>query len=252
MELLTDPQVWMGFLTLTILEIVLGIDNIVFISILTGRLPVAQQARARYLGLGLAMFMRIALLLSLTTIMKLTNDLFVVLGEGISGRDLILLIGGMFLLGKSTHEVHNSLEGAGEATARPVSTMAAVLVQIALIDVVFSFDSVITAVGLAEHVEVMIAAIVAAVLVMMLAAGAIAEFVDTHPTIKMLALSFLLMIGLTLIAEGMGVHVPKGYIYFAMVFSFAVELLNIRMRRKGPGGPVKLRKAQLGDLIPGA
>jgi predicted tellurium resistance membrane protein TerC len=252
MELLTDPQVWMAFFTLTILEIVLGIDNIVFISILTGRLPVAQQARARYLGLSLAMFMRIGLLLSLTTIMKLTTDLFLVLGEGISGRDLILIIGGMFLLGKSTHEVHNSLEGAQDSQARPVTTMGSVLIQIALIDVVFSFDSVITAVGLAEHVEVMVAAIVVAVLVMMVAANAIAEFVDTHPTIKMLALSFLLMIGLTLIAEGMGVHVPKGYIYFAMAFSFAVELLNIRMRRKGPGGPLKLRKAQLGDLIPGA
>jgi predicted tellurium resistance membrane protein TerC len=251
MELLTSPEVWMAFLTLTLLEIVLGIDNIIFISILTGGLPEAERARGRLLGLGLAMFMRIGLLLTLVWIMHLTRDLFVLAGQGISGRDLILLVGGAFLIFKSTLEVHNSLEGvASGGSDASVPGFAGVMVQIALIDVVFSFDSVITAVGLVEHVEVMIAAIVVAVLVMMAAAGTISEFVEDHPTIKMLALSFLLLIGVTLMAEGLDVHFPKGYIYFAMAFAFGVETLNIRMRKRRAPAIVRLRKAQLADLLP--
>jgi predicted tellurium resistance membrane protein TerC len=251
MELLTNPEVWMAFLTLTVLEIVLGIDNIIFISILTSRLPEAQRARGRLLGLGLAMFMRIGLLLTLVWIMQLTRDLFVFAGHAISGRDLILLLGGAFLIFKSTVEVHNSLEGvAGGGGEGPTPSFASVLVQIALIDIVFSFDSVITAVGLVEHVEVMIAAIVVAVLVMMVAARTIGEFVEDHPTIKMLALSFLLLIGATLMAEGLDVHFPKGYIYFAMAFAFGVETLNIRVRRRRAPAVMRLRKAQLADLLP--
>ena len=241
MELLTDPQVWLAFLTLTALEIVLGIDNIVFISILVGRLPAAQQARARVIGLGLAMIMRILLLLSIAWIMGLTKPLFTILGNGFSGRDLILILGGAFLLAKSTSEIHANLEG--EEHGREVSGKArfvSVLIQIALIDIVFSFDSVITAVGMAEHVEVMIAAIVVAVLVMMVAAGPISAFVDRRPTIKMLALSFLILIGMALIADGFEFHIPKGYIYFAMAFSLGVEMLNLRLRRRAR--PVKLHK----------
>jgi len=241
MELLTDPQVWLAFFTLAALEIVLGIDNIVFISILVGRLPAAQQARARVIGLGLAMIMRILLLLSIAWIMGLTKPLFTILGNGFSGRDLILILGGAFLLAKSTSEIHTSLEG--EEHERNVSGRArflSVLVQIALIDIVFSFDSVITAVGLAEQVEVMIAAIVVAVLVMMVAAGPIGAFVDRHPTVKMLALSFLILIGVALIADGFEFHIPKGYIYFAMAFSLGVEMLNLRLRRRAR--PVKLHK----------
>jgi predicted tellurium resistance membrane protein TerC len=250
MELLTNPEVWMAFLTLTVLEIVLGIDNIIFISILTGRLPEAQRGRARVLGLALAMLMRIVLLLSIVWIMQLTRDLFIVAGQGISGRDLILLLGGAFLIFKATREVHNSLEGElGEGGGQAVTSFAGVLVQIALIDIVFSFDSVITAVGLVDHVEVMIAAIVVAVVVMMLAARSISEFVEAHPTIKMLALSFLLLIGVTLVVEAFEVHVPKGYIYFAMAFAFGVEMLNIRVRRRRRPA-VRLRKAQLADLVP--
>jgi predicted tellurium resistance membrane protein TerC len=254
MELLTSPEIWMAFLTLTVLEIVLGIDNVIFISVLTDRLPVEQRARARYVGLALAMAMRILLLLSLTWVMGLTSDLFRVSDTGISGRDLILILGGAFLMFKSTVEVHNSLEGGGEHhTGAAAATMAGVLVQIAIIDIVFSLDSVITAVGLVKHVEVMIAAIVVSVLVMMASAGAIARFVEDHPTIKMLALSFLLLIGVTLVVEGFDVHVPKGYIYFAMAFSFGVEMLNIRARKRraaaAPVAPVRLRPAQLADLI---
>jgi predicted tellurium resistance membrane protein TerC len=251
MELLTSPEVWMAFVTLTLLEIVLGIDNIIFISILTSRLPESERARGRVLGLGLAMFMRIGLLLTLVWIMQLTSDLFVLAGQGISGRDLILLVGGAFLIFKSTREVHNSLEGAaGGDSDASVPSFVGVLVQIALIDIVFSFDSVITAVGLVEHVEVMIAAIVVAVMVMMAAAGTIGKFVEDHPTIKMLALSFLLLIGVTLMADGFGVHFPKGYIYFAMAFSFGVETLNIRARKRHAPQIVRLRKAQLADLLP--
>ncbi len=249
MELLTNPEVWVAFATLTVLEIVLGIDNIIFISILTGRLPEHQRARARFLGLGLAMIMRVLLLLSLAWIMQLTRDLFTVLGQGISGRDLILLLGGAFLMAKATREVHNSLEGEshGHGSAA-VATMGAVLAQIAVVDVVFSLDSVITAVGMVKQVEVMIAAVIVAVVVMMLAAGAISRFVEDHPTIKMLALSFLILVGFTLVGEGLDLHTPKGYIYFAMAFSFGVEMLNIRAKRKREDH-VRLRKAQLADLI---
>jgi predicted tellurium resistance membrane protein TerC len=249
MEFLTSPEVWMAFLTLTLLEIVLGIDNIIFISVLTGRLPPTERARGRYIGLTLAMAMRILLLLSLTWVMALTNDLFTAYGQGISGRDMILIVGGAFLIAKATREVHNSLEGAADDDhhAAAAISFGGVMVQIAMIDIVFSLDSVITAVGLVAHVEVMIAAIVISVLVMMAAAGAIGRFVEQHPTIKMLALAFLLLIGVTLIVEGFGVHVPKGYIYFAMAFSFGVEMLNIRARRRR-AAPIRLRAAQLGEL----
>ena len=247
LEMLMDPHIWIAFATLAALEIVLGIDNIIFISVLTSRLPEHQRQRARLVGLGLAMVMRIGLLLSLSWVMSLTGDFLVVFGNGISGRDVILLVGGAFLIAKATREVHNSLEveepsGTGSGTAG----FAAVLVQIALIDIVFSLDSVITAVGLVQQVSVMVAAIVAAVLVMMLAAGRVSAFVENNPTIKMLALSFLVLIGFALVVEGLDIHVPKGYLYFAMAFSFGVELLNIRASKRKR---VKLRKAQLSDLI---
>jgi predicted tellurium resistance membrane protein TerC len=248
-ELLTNPEIWVAFATLTVLEIVLGIDNIIFISILTDRLPEHQRARARFLGLALAMLMRVLLLLSLAWIMQLTRELFTIFGEGISGRDLILLLGGAFLMAKATREVHNSLEGESHGHGGvAVATMGAVLAQIAVVDVVFSLDSVITAVGMVEDVEVMIAAVVVAVLVMMLAAGAISRFVEEHPTIKMLALSFLILVGFTLVGEGLDLHTPKGYVYFAMAFSFGVEMLNIRAK-KARKDHVRLRKAQLADLI---
>ena len=243
MELLADPQAWIALGTLTALEIVLGVDNIIFITILVGRLPAAQRNRARVIGLGLAMGTRILLLLSLAWIMTLTDPLFSVVGTDISGRDLILIGGGMFLLWKSVHEIHNSLEGEAEAhdvAAR--ATFGAVLLQIAIIDIVFSFDSVVTAVGMVDELPVMIAAIVIAVGVMMFAAKAIGDFVDRHPTIKMLALSFLTMVGMALMAEGLGFHVPKGYIYFAMAFSVAVETLNLKMRSRMQRVPVRLRK----------
>jgi predicted tellurium resistance membrane protein TerC len=250
-ELLADPNVWLAFLTLTALEIVLGIDNIVFISILSSRLPVEQQARARQLGLLLAMGMRIGLLLAIAWVMGLTATLFSILGNEFSGRDLILILGGGFLIAKSTLEVHNSLEGEqGHGTAAAAASFGGVLIQIALVDMVFSLDSVITAVGLVDHVSVMIAAIVIAVLVMMVAAEWISAFVEQHPTLKMLALSFLLLIGLALIADGFDLHIPKGYIYFAMAFSIGVEVLNIRVR-KARAKPVPLRKAQLGRLADG-
>lgn len=248
LELLTDPSVWMAFATLTLLEIVLGIDNVVFITILVGRLPKEQQAKARNIGLGLAMGSRIALLLAISWVMGLTAELFSVLGHGISGRDLILIVGGGFLLAKSTLEIHNSLEGEehGGGNKAQVSFFS-VIVQIAIIDVVFSLDSVITAVGLAEHIPVMVAAIIVSVLVMMAAAGAIGRFVEAHPTVKMLALSFLTLIGVMLIAEGLDFHIPKGYIYFAMAFSIAVEMLNMKIRnRRKQTEPVKLRR-QLSD-----
>lgn len=242
MEWLTDPQTWMALLTLTALEIVLGVDNIIFISILVGRLPQRQQNKARVLGLGLAMLTRIGLLLSIVWVMKLTAPFFTAFSREVSGRDIILIAGGLFLLWKSTIEIHDSLEGAtGEKTGRVVAGFGAVLAQIAILDIVFSLDSVITAVGLASEVAVMIIAIVIAVIVMMFSAGAIGAFVDKHPTIKMLALSFLVLIGVTLIAEGFGLHVPRGYIYFAMTFSVAVELLNMKVRKKAR--PVKLHKS---------
>lgn len=241
---IADPNAWVALATLTALEIVLGIDNIIFISILVGRLPAHQRNLGRRLGLGLAMGTRILLLLSLTWIMRLTTPLFTLVME-ISGRDLILIGGGLFLLWKSVHEIHTSLEGDEEeqtVTAASAS-FAGVLAQIAVIDIVFSLDSVITAVGLANQVLVMVLAIVISVGVMMFAARPIGEFVDQHPTIKMLALSFLVLVGVTLIAEGFDTHVPKGYIYFAMAFSIAVETLNIRLRaRRKSREPVHLRK----------
>jgi len=241
MEWLTDPQAWAALATLTALEIVLGIDNIIFISILVGRLPARQREKARVLGLALAMLTRLALLLSLVWVMSLNTPLFSVLDQGISGRDLILIGGGLFLLMKSTSEIHESLEGAAETHQhRAVASFAGVLLQIAIIDIVFSLDSVITAVGLAQQIAVMALAIVISVAVMMFAARAISDFVDTHPTIKMLALSFLILVGTALIAEGLNFHVPRGYIYFAMAFSVAVEMLNLRMRRHVV--PVKLHK----------
>jgi len=244
MDWLSDPQIWIGLLTLTALEIVLGIDNIIFISILVGRLPKAVQKRARTIGLALAMITRILLLLSITWVMGLSADLFSVGDLGISGRDLILIGGGLFLLAKSTLEIHHGLEGAEEEQRAGAAraTFTSVIVQIAIIDIVFSLDSVITAVGMADHVQVMIAAVVVAVLVMMFLAGPIGDFVDRHPTIKMLALSFLILIGMALVGEGFEFHIPKGYIYFAMAFSVAVEMLNIRVRKRQVAEPVKLRE----------
>ncbi|UCE40146.1 MAG: TerC family protein [Candidatus Aminicenantes bacterium] len=242
MEWIAQPQAWVALATLTALEIVLGIDNIVFISILAGRLPSHQRNKARTLGLALAMVTRILLLLALTWIMTLTAPLFHVFKNEISGRDIILLAGGLFLLAKSTHEIHASLEGKAETTkAKAARNFVAVLVQIAVLDIVFSLDSVITAVGLADHIPVMILAIMIAVGVMMLSARVIGNFVDTHPTIKMLALSFLLLVGFSLMGEGLNLHIPKGYIYFAMAFSLGVEILNLKVRERA-AKPVRLRK----------
>ncbi len=242
MDWLFNPEAWIALLTLTALEIVLGIDNIIFISILVGRLPARQRGKGRVLGLGLAMLTRIMLLLSLSWVMKLTAPLFTVLAQEISGRDIILICGGLFLIWKSTMEIHQSLEGAEEErSAKVYAGFAATLIQIAVIDIIFSLDSVITAVGLANQVAVMIIAIVLAVIVMMFASRAIGEFVERHPTVKVLALSFLVLIGVALIAEGFDLHIPKGYIYFAMAFSVIVEMLNIRMRKKAK--PVKLHKS---------
>ena len=242
MEWIADPQAWVALLTLTVLEIVLGIDNIIFITILVGRLPEKQRNKGRVVGLALAMVMRILLLLSITWIMKLTTPLFTVLQQEISGRDLILLIGGLFLIAKSTREIHHSLEGEEEHhAASKAASFAGIITQIAIIDIVFSLDSVITAVGLAKDVAVMIIAIIIAVLIMMVSAKAIGEFVDEHPTLKMLALSFLIMVGVALVGEGFDMHIPKGYIYFSMAFSVVVEMLNLRIRKARK--PVKLRKA---------
>jgi len=241
MEWIFEPQAWVALFTLTALEIVLGIDNIIFISILVGRLPAHQRQRARILGLSLAMLSRILLLLSLVWVMGLTRPLFMLLGEEISGRDLILFGGGLFLLAKATMEIHQSLEGGESAGHAPaVASFAAVLVQITLIDIVFSLDSVITAVGLAKDVPVMVLAIVIAVLVMMWAARPISDFVDSHPTVKVLALSFLVLIGVALIGEGLDFHIPKGYIYFAMAYALVVEMLNLKMRKAR--APVELHK----------
>src|SRR5881392_3091780 len=241
MTWLTSPETWLALLTLTVLEIVLGIDNIIFISILAGKLPAAEQRRARTVGLTLAMVTRILLLLSLTGIMRLTRPLFSPFGHAFSGRDLILLLGGLFLLWKSTREIHDKLEGEeGRQNVKAGATFGGVIVQIALLDIVFSLDSVITAVGMVRQVGVMIAAIVLAVLVMLMAAGAISDFVHRHPTLKMLALSFLLLIGVTLIADGLGQHISKGYVYFAMGFSVFVESLNLRLAHKA--APVHLKE----------
>ena len=238
---MTDPQTWLALVTLTALEIVLGVDNIIFISILTGRLPAHQQARARSIGLVLAMGMRILLLLSLAWIMRLTAPWFTLLGRAFSGRDLILIAGGLFLLAKSTLEIHEGLEGEGPHAAAPApAAFAGVITQIALLDIVFSLDSVITAIGMANRLGVMVAAVMAAVGVMLFAAGPIGSFVERHPTVKMLALSFLLLIGVALIADGFDRHIPKGYIYFAMAFSVFVEMLNLRVRGRA-GAPVQLR-----------
>jgi predicted tellurium resistance membrane protein TerC len=247
MEWLLDPQIWISLLTLTLLEIVLGIDNIIFISILAGKLPKDQQPKARKLGLSLALITRILLLCSITWLMKLTTDLFTlpVLKEGISGKDLILLVGGLFLIGKSVMEIHEKLEGE-EGHANPIKGKAqftAVIIQILLLDIVFSLDSVITAVGMADNIGVMIAAVVIALGVMLVFAGSISDFVNRHPTLKMLALSFLILIGVTLVGESLGQHIPKGYIYFSMAFAFGVEMLNLKLRTKGEKAtePVELR-----------
>ena len=239
----SQPQAWLALASLVAIEIVLGIDNIIFISILVGRLPDRQRNLARNLGLGVAMVSRLLLLMALAWLMGLTAPLFAVLGQDISGRDLILIVGGLFLLWKSVNEIHNSLEGSehGSGAAAAAASVGAVLAQIAVIDVVFSMDSVITAVGMVDHLSVMILAIVATVGVMLIAARPIGDFVDRHPTVKMLALSFLTLVGTTLIADGLGFHIPKGYIYFAMAFSVGVERLNIRLRARGAG--VKLHKA---------
>ena len=242
LELLTNPEIWLAFATLTALEIVLGVDNVVFISILAEKLPADQRAKARRVGLGLAMFLRVALLFSLSWIIRLTAPLFHIGSMEVSGRDLVLLGGGLFLLAKSTHEIHTNLEGEeGHASAKVAASFTSVIIQILLLDMVFSLDSVITAVGMVDELPVMVAAVVAAVGVMMLAAGAISGFVNNHPTIKMLALSFLLLIGFMLILEGFDIHVPKGYIYFAMAFALGVELLNLRLRRRA-AKPVELHK----------
>ncbi len=243
MEWLSSPEAWVALATLTFLEIVLGIDNIIFIAILVGRLPPEQRKRGRVIGLGLAMGTRILLLLALTWIMKLKATLLTVFGVALSGRDFILIGGGLFLLAKSTLEIHHSLEGV-EDTGNPAGGHAkffSTIIQIGILDIVFSLDSVITAVGLASDVEIMILAIVIAVAVMMVASGPISDFVDAHPTIKMLALSFLVLIGVALIGEGLEFHIPKGYIYFAMAFSVSVELLNLRLRRRA-APPIELRK----------
>ena len=242
MEWLTDPQAWIALITLTALEIVLGIDNIIFISILAGKLPEHQRQKGRLIGLALAMIMRIVLLMSLAWIVQLTSPLFTVFDHPVSGRDLILIVGGLFLLAKSTHEIHDKLEGeenieVSSGTAR----FGSVLFQIMLLDIVFSLDSVITAVGMVQQIPVMVTAVVLAVIFMMLFARPIGDFVEDHPTVKMLALSFLLLVGMALVADGLGFHIPKGYIYFAMGFSVFVEMLNLRMR-KAHRQPLKLHQ----------
>jgi len=242
MDWITDPRVWIALATLTGLEIVLGVDNIIFISILVSKLPEHKQPGARTLGLALAMIMRIILLVFLTWIMGLTRPLFTILGNEISGRDIILIAGGLFLLGKSTLEIHDKLEGKeGRASERVPSSYAGVLIQIILLDMVFSLDSVITAIGMANQLFIMIAAVIIAVIFMMFASGSISRFVERRPTIKVLALSFLLLIGIALIADGLDLHIPKGYIYFAMAFSVFVEMINLRVRRV-PSTPIKLRR----------
>jgi predicted tellurium resistance membrane protein TerC len=242
----SDPQVWIALATLTLLEVVLGIDNVIFISILAGKLPANQQQKARRLGLMLALVTRIALLFSLVWIARLTNPLFAVFGKDFSGRDLILLGGGLFLLAKATHEIHNKLEGEeGHASARVAPSFAAVITQILVLDVVFSLDSVITAVGMAQQLWVMITAVIVAVGIMLFSAEGISAFVNRHPTVKMLALSFLLLIGMSLIAEGFHFHIPKGYVYFAMGFSIFVEIMNLQLKRRAK--PVHLRDAYVAD-----
>jgi predicted tellurium resistance membrane protein TerC len=241
---LADPQAWIALATLTVLELVLGIDNVVFISILAGKLPRAQQARARRVGLGVALLSRVALLFALSWLARLTRPLFALLGNEFSGRDLILIAGGLFLIAKATHEIHGKLEGTGDGRAAPaVVSFASVIVQIMLIDVVFSLDSVITAVGMVQELAIMVIAVVVAVGVMVVAADVVSAFVERHPTVKMLALSFLLLIGVALIADGFDQHIPRGYVYFAMGFSVFVEALNLRLRRAAE--PVRLHEPHL-------
>ncbi len=243
MEFLADPQIWIALLTLTLLEIVLGIDNVIFISILAGKLPPPQQPKARQTGLALALLTRIALLCSIAWLAKLTTPLFAVFGHGVSGRDLILLVGGLFLIGKSTFEIHEKLEGEdGTQGGQGTATFRSVVIQIMLLDVVFSLDSVITAVGMAQHLWVMITAVVLAMGVMLFFAGSISDFVHRHPTLKMLALSFLLLIGVALVAESMHQPIPKGYLYFSMAFAFGVEMLNLKLRAKQVTKPVELHQ----------
>jgi predicted tellurium resistance membrane protein TerC len=246
MDWLTDPQIWIALTTLTFLEIVLGVDNIIFISILSGKLPEAQQPRARRLGLLGAMITRVLLLFSLAWIIRLTEPWFSVLGQEISGRDLILILGGLFLLGKSTYEIHDKLEGEeGHASAKVAASFTSVIIQIMLLDIVFSLDSVITAVGMVDELWVMITAVVVSIGIMMLSAESISGFVHKHPTVKMLALSFLLLIGMSLLLEGFDHHIPKGYIYFAMGFSVFVEMINLRLRKTA--APVHLNERYAGD-----
>lgn len=233
MELLTSPDAWIALITLTVLEVVLGIDNIVFISLLSGKLEKGQQARARTLGLSMAMLMRIAMLILIVWIVRLTTPLFSFGEHGVSGRDLILLFGGLFLLGKATHEIHENIEGDGHGpTSKPVASFALVIAQIMILDIVFSLDSVITAVGMVDDIRIMVAAVIIAVGIMLIAASPVANFVERHPTVKMLALGFLLLIGMSLVADGAGFHIPKGYIYFAMGFSVFIEFLNLKVQQR--------------------
>ena len=252
MDWLTNPEIWIALVTLTALEVVLGIDNIIFISILAGKLPVEQQLRARRLGLGAALITRILLLFSLAWIVRLTAPLFTVLGQSFSGRDLILILGGLFLLAKATHEIHERLEGEeGHAGSVSTASFTSVIVQIMLLDIVFSLDSVITAVGMVDELAVMVVAVIIAVGIMLVAAETISHFVNRHPTVKMLALSFLLLVGVALVAEGFHHHIPKGYIYFAMAFSVFVEMLNLAARRKKrPEEPVHLRPTYVKEELP--
>jgi predicted tellurium resistance membrane protein TerC len=250
MDWITDPQIWIAFVTLVTLELVLGVDNVIFISILSGKLPANQQQRARTLGLGMAVLTRILLLLSLSWVIGLTEPLFRVVRFEVTGRDIILILGGLFLLAKATHEIHQKLEGAeGESSARVGPSFAAVLAQIVLLDIVFSLDSVITAVGMVNELGVMIAAVIVAAVIMIVSAQPLSNFVDRHPTVKMLALSFLLLIGFTLVVEGLHQHIPKGYIYFAMGFSVLVEMLNLRLRR-GRLEPLKLHQPYVSETPP--
>jgi len=247
MDWISDPNAWIAFGTLTVLEVVLGIDNIIFIAILAEKLPEEQRKRARVVGLGLAMITRIGLLFSLTWLMTLTEPLFSVLNHAVSGGDLILIIGGLFLLSKSTLEIHDKLEGEeGHQSQRAAASLAAVLVQIALLDIVFSLDSVITAIGLADEVGIMVAAVVVSVIFMMVFVGPVSDFVERHPTFKMLALSFLLLIGVALFGEGLHFHIPKGYLYFAMGFSAFVEVMNVRIRKRA-ASPVRLRSGMVSE-----
>ena len=249
MEWLSDPNAWLALITLTALEIVLGIDNIIFISILTGKLPEHQRPKAQKMGLAMAMTTRLMLLFSLTWIMRLTEPFFSILGHGVSGRDIILIVGGLFLLAKSTIEIHDKLEGeeSHSSEGKSGATFLSVVIQIMFLDIIFSLDSVITAVGMASQLAVMATAVVLSVGVMLFFAGAVSAFVEKHPTIKVLALSFLILIGVSLVADGLAFHIPKGYIYFAMAFSVLVEMINLKVRKNSPQ-PVKLHQQMAGDI----